>query len=297
MRTSPSTVPDIRSFDPARTYFEPYGLTCVYWQASSMGRPDYHNEIELNFLTSGSVTYLYGGQRVTARAGRLAAFWAAIPHQIIDFSGDAEYLVATIPLHSFLQWRLPEGFVQPLMQGRFLSEPSSAMAETDTSLFQRWERDLRGDRANLERPVLLEMQARMTRMALNCGEEAAEDGRGRKDRLASLPTSGLSKVERMACFIMQNYTRKVTVGEISDCVGLNPNYAMNLFRMTFGTTLIHYLTQHRISHAQRLLVTTELSVTEVALQSGFSSISRFNEAFHVSCGCSPREYRKGHQTP
>lgn len=297
MRPPISTALNIRSFDPGRAYFEPYGLTCVYWQASSMGRPDYHNEIELNFLTSGSVTYLYGGQRVVAQAGRLAAFWAAIPHQIIDFSRDTEYLVATIPLHSFLQWRLPEGFVQPLMQGQFLSEPTSVRAETDSSLLQCWERDLRRDRANLERPVLLEMQARMTRMALNCLEAEEVDGeKGRRDRLASLPASGLSKVERMACFIMKNYTRKITVREISECVGLNPNYAMNLFRMTFGTTLIHYLTQHRVSHAQRLLATTELSVTEVALQSGFSSISRFNEAFHLSCGCSPRDYRKGHQS-
>jgi AraC-like DNA-binding protein len=78
-------------------------------------------------------------------------------------------------------------------------------------------------------------------------------------------------------------------------VGLHPNYAMGLFQNAFGTTLIEYLTHHRISHAQRLLATTDEKIVEVAFSSGFSSISRFNEAFRRECGCSPREYRRKHR--
>jgi AraC-like DNA-binding protein len=69
---------------------------------------------------------------------------------------------------------------------------------------------------------------------------------------------------------------------------------MSLFQKTFGTTLIDYLTHHRISHAERLLATTDEKIVEVAFNSGFSSISRFNEAFRRACGCSPRDYRKRH---
>jgi AraC-like DNA-binding protein len=105
----------------------------------------------------------------------------------------------------------------------------------------------------------------------------------------------LNKVEQMACFIAQNYTEKLTVDQIGAAVKLHPNYAMSLFQKTFGTTLISYLTQHRISHAQRLLATTAQTVTEIAFESGFLSISRFNDAFRRACGCSPREYRKSHE--
>ena len=45
--------------------------------------------------------------------------------------------------------------------------------------------------------------------------------------------------------------------------GLHPNYAMNLFRQTFGTTMTHFITEHRISHAQRLLVTTDEAILTV----------------------------------
>ena len=72
-----------------------------------MRRPDRHNEIELNLLKNGSLTYLFGGERVTVPHGSLIAFWAAIPHQIIGYSGEPEYYVVTLPLAWFLQCRLP----------------------------------------------------------------------------------------------------------------------------------------------------------------------------------------------
>ena len=99
----------------------------------------------------------------------------------------------------------------------------------------------------------------------------------------------------MAAFIAENYTRKLTTDEIGRAVKLHPNYAMGLFKKTFGLSLIDYVTQHRISHVQRLLATTDVKIVEVALDSGFNSISRFNEAFKRACNCSPREYRRHHR--
>jgi AraC-like DNA-binding protein len=82
------------------------------------------------------------------------------------------------------------------------------------------------------------------------------------------------------------------VSRIGREVGLHPNYAMSLFRRTFGATLLEYLTQLRISHAQRLLATTDDKVLDVALSSGFGSLSRFNDAFVRRCGLSPSAYRR-----
>lgn len=281
------------SFDPNRPDFAPYGLTCVHWLPSPMRRPDHHNEVELNFLKSGSVTYLLGGKKTVVEAGKLSAFWAAIPHQIIDFGEETAYFVATIPLQCFLQWRLPDNFVQPLMQGHLVSEPTGGRADSDAQLFEHWEGDLLKKAPELERPVLLEMQARLIRLALNI--PARPKPRTKRDRITTITETGLNKVEQMACFIAQNYTEKLTVQQIGDCVKLHPNYAMSLFQKSFGTTLINYLTQHRVSHAQRLLATTDQTVTEIAFASGFLSISRFNDAFRRACGCSPRDYRKSHE--
>ncbi|WP_245573319.1 helix-turn-helix domain-containing protein [Marinimicrobium agarilyticum] len=255
-----------------------------------MKRPDHHNEVEVNLLRSGSVTYLLGGKTVTVEAGKMSAFWAAIPHQIVDYSNVKEYFVATIPLQMFFQWRLPDAFVQPLMQGQCLSEPGSeGITQYDAMLFKSWVADLSGCTLLNKRPVMLEMQARMERFARRFLGDT--ENRVESSLSSGLPDSRLNKVEKMACFVAKNYTKKVTVQQVGHLVDLHPNYAMKLFQKTFGTTLISYLTQLRVSHAQRLLSTTDLPITEIALESGFSSISRFNDAFYSSCGQSPRAYR------
>lgn len=278
------------SFDPSRSHFEPYGLTCVNWQPSLMPRPDHHNEVKVNLLRSGYVTYLLGGRKVTLEAGRISLFWGAIPHQIIDFKVESPYLVATIPLHNFIQWRLPERFVQLVVQGQLLADSAAnRQVEADFELFERWVSDLEGAQTEKQSVVLLELQARLMRMALSFPIDSVVDS------FARVSNTGLSKVEQMAGFIAQNYTQKITVQDVADLVGLNQNYAMNLFQKSFGTTLISYLTQLRLSHAQRLLTTSDTPITDIAMQSGFQSISRFNDVCSNAFGCSPRQYRKLHK--
>jgi AraC-like DNA-binding protein len=63
----------------------------------------------------------------------------------------------------------------------------------------------------------------------------------------------------------------------------------------FSTTLTQYLTQHRLSHAQRLLATSNAKILSIAMESGFGSVSRFNDVFRTSFGCSPRAYRQEHR--
>ncbi|HEY5552895.1 MAG TPA: helix-turn-helix domain-containing protein [Opitutaceae bacterium] len=282
------------SFDPNRPDFAPYGLTCVRWRPSPMRRPDHHNEVELNLLESGFVTYLLGGRKVRFEPGRLNVFWAAIPHQIIDFDRNSSYFVATIPLQWFLQWRLPDPIVQPLLKGEVITEPAEHRAISDGQLFAHWEEDLRaGADAELRKAVLLEMEARFVRLCRSVLQSGQQSASVRK-RQSGLSNTGLNKVEQMACLIAQRYTEKLTVEIIGREVKLHPNYAMSLFQKSFGSTLIEYLTGHRVSHAQRLLATTDMKIIDVAFSSGFNSISRFNDAFRQVCGSSPREYRQSH---
>jgi AraC-like DNA-binding protein len=254
-----------------------------------MKRADRHDEIELNLLNHGAIHYLLGGHQITIKAGQLAVFWAAIPHQIIGSVDHAEYFVATIPLAWFLQCQFPEPFVHAVLHGRVLFDPNAGAVRGDVELFRQWARDVRDADPARRRLVLLEMEARLLRFALS---EAAHSRADRPPPPHAPPgMGGLKRVEEMARFIARNYTRKLTAREISAAVNLHPNYAMGLFKKTFGMSLIDYVTQHRVSHAQRLLATTDAKVVEIALDSGFNSMSRFNEAFKQICHCSPREYR------
>ena len=273
----------MKGFDNSRAEFSPYGFTCEVWKPSRMPRPDKHNEIEVNFLKGGSLTYLLGGNRMTVKAGRLAVFWAAIPHQIVASEGEAPYFVVTLPLGEFLAAGLPVPFVSRILHGEMLVD--SAADGCDPRRLQQWERDLRQGDPICERATRLEVQARLLRLAWATSSSAESPH----------PEPALSRADRLACFIARNYHEPLTAETIAKANDLHPNYAMNLFRKAFGTTMTSFITQHRISHAQRLLVTTKDSILEVALAAGFQSLSRFNEAFKKLCGCSPREYRNAHR--
>ena len=276
-------------FDPRRPDFAPYGLTCERWAPAAMARPDRHNEVEINLLAKGSLTYLLGGRKETVAAGRLTAFWAAIPHQVIA-ANTGTYLVATVPLATFLEWRLPDRVTQPLLHGRLVVEASPARSAEDWAMLGRWHDDLRhaAKQADRSTAVTLEMQARLFRLSLSM-----------RDRSKAPPTRrsaghALTKAEQMACFVAEHYLEPLAVEDIGRHVNLHPNYAMSLFRQAFGTTLTDYIAQHRVAHAQRLLATTDEQIVAIALASGFGSISRFNDVFRRSCGCSPRDYRRQH---
>jgi len=282
------------SFDSSRPEFAPYGFTCQRWTPMPMQRADRHNEIELNLLKQGSLTYLLGGNTVTIPAGRLAVFWAGIPHQIISSKDKTEYFVATIPLAWFLQCRFPAHFVDAILHARVVLDPEPRTRGGDLEMFERWVQDLEEPDPLRQRIAFLEIEARLFRFALAVPVKAPPVRR-RQTGQAVIETGGLNRAEQIALFIAQHYTEPLTAEQISESVGLHPNYAMALFKKSMGITLIDSLTQHRVSHAQRLLATTDEKIIEVAFASGFGSLSRFHEAFKEWCECSPKEYRNKHR--
>jgi AraC family transcriptional regulator, melibiose operon regulatory protein len=279
-------------FDSTRKDFAPYGLTCVRWTPEAMTRADRHNEIELNLLQSGSVTYLFGGQRMKIEANCLTAFWGGIPHQVLDFRDTGDYYVATIPVAWIMKLQIADSLVQPLFRGAVLRSPDSAQAPLDQHLFSRWVRDLAQDRRDLRRAALAELEGRLLRLLV---ESAAQRSPASPARNRGTGRAEPNHVEDLAFFIAQHYTERITAEDIGRSVGLHPNYAMGLFKRAFGTTLVDYLTHHRISHAQRMLITSDARVLEICLSSGFGSMSRFQAAFLRECGSSPTEFRLRHR--
>jgi AraC-like DNA-binding protein len=210
---------------------------------------------------------------------------------VIGVGGGGSYLVATVPLARFLQWGLPERLVNPILHGEIVSEPGTERITRDATALERWRSDLQKPTPEKQRVVMLEMHARLLRLAMEMRSEPTK----RASQATHVESEALSKAEEIACFLAKNYQHPLTTEEIGSAVGLHPNYAMTLFKTVFATTLTEYLTQQRLSHAQRLLVTTHAKILDIAMAAGFGSISRFNDVFRKAFGCSPRTYRAEHR--
>jgi len=93
-------------------------------------------------------------------------------------------------------------------------------------------------------------------------------------------------------FIAKNLGRKFTVQEVADHCGIEQRVLLNLFRQQHGVTVKEFITRKRISESSRLLLTTDLTVKQVAAQVGFDDLQHFNKTIRNMTGMSPRELRK-----
>lgn len=99
-------------------------------------------------------------------------------------------------------------------------------------------------------------------------------------------------VYRCLEYIKNNYSRKLTLGELAELVHLQPNYLCTVFRERTGRTVFEHITRYRCSWAAKLLRSTKLPVNQIAERCGFPSISFFTRKFTALHGGSPTAYRK-----
>lgn len=102
-----------------------------------------------------------------------------------------------------------------------------------------------------------------------------------------------SKIFQDVCkYIEENCAKDITATELADISGFSESHFVRLFKQFTNITYYNYLNQCRVKKAKSLLaVDQNLSITEVSLQSGFSSIATFNRIFKNQVKCSPTEYR------
>jgi len=92
-------------------------------------------------------------------------------------------------------------------------------------------------------------------------------------------------------FIMENFTRKISLKEIADAAGLSAPYFSTIFREEMGENLSKYLNRLRVEKASRLLLETEMPLSEIAACCCFEDQSWFSKIFKAFTGISPGKYR------
>ncbi len=97
-------------------------------------------------------------------------------------------------------------------------------------------------------------------------------------------------------YINEHFAENLTLEDVASLAGFSKYHFTRLFRQYADTSFYKYLNQKRIAHAKNLLINQNLSVIEVALQSGFSNPSSFLRMFKLSTGCTPTEFRKMYAT-
>ncbi len=87
------------------------------------------------------------------------------------------------------------------------------------------------------------------------------------------------------------FAEDLTVSQLAALAFLSPSHFSEIFTREVGQPPATYLRGLRLAHAQTLLRTTALSITEIAQQSGFGDSAQLSRAFRTALGITPRDYR------
>ena len=252
-------------------------ITLVRKTVSSAVDIHMHSFYEIEFIVEGSGTVVLNGQNYRLGAGSLMLL---TPIDFHSLTPDTALEIINISFH--------ESVVKPQLQNIFMNPAEKILLqlnERETDIFCRHtellERELRandefseGECENLLNTILVSI-ARYMRVTDNVA-----------------PCADVARLQASIRYLLKNFTQNISLGEVAAQSGYTPTYYSKIFRELTGRTYVQFLNLLKVNYARMLLSTTELSILETALTSGFDSLSNFARVFKETTGISPALYRK-----
>lgn len=107
-----------------------------------------------------------------------------------------------------------------------------------------------------------------------------------------IPSNTSEIFQKLVSYIHENYSKRITLEEMSGYCNYSKNYIVRLFHKYANTTPIEYVTHYRIIRAQTLLRSDNRSVLEIALECGFENVSYFIRTFQRYTKQTPGKWRR-----
>ncbi len=117
------------------------------------------------------------------------------------------------------------------------------------------------------------------------------------DEAAHMHSSPLSHPILEAIFFMEkNYAAHLDIEVVAEVSGYAVSYFSRLFQKQLGRSFSEYLCHIRLRHVESLLLSTDKSITEIALETGFQYPGNMTSVFRRKVGMTPSEYRRTRRT-
>lgn len=108
----------------------------------------------------------------------------------------------------------------------------------------------------------------------------------------TFPVQTVLKLGKVISYLECNYTKPITVAEISEAACMSTSSLYRAFVESIGFSPIDYLIRIRLKHACSLLQDTKKDISFIAFETGFKDSNYFSRQFKRIMNCTPREYRK-----
>lgn len=248
----------------------------------------YHKEVEFIAVVEGKLGVQTKNKYVCMGQGDVMVLGASQPHRSKPLSDNLRYVVFQIDLRKhFDQSTMPylycfSELTNPLEELNYIFEENQFVkGEIHTlimEIFKESQIQIRGYEiaiSSVIKQILLLLLRNDTHNILSYTEEA-----------------GLNRLQPVLEYIDKNLEDKITVEEACSLLGLSYHYFIKYFKKIMGTSFIDYVNYQRIKKAERLLMTSDLSITNVGYDVGISNMAQFYKLFRKYNECSPKEFKQ-----
>lgn len=266
---------------------------------SSMHTSHSHSQCELYFLIKGACNMLIGQTNYTLTPGMFVIIPSGVPHRTtysrqtaserlsIDFSADYIYDITDefgdIWMNRFFFQRpmylpseLQEDFLR--MTGRLQHDPWSDVLSHNS---YEWQQP-----ADMFTDCIRKLHFQELIIWLLCNNTRNDYVVADAIRISDISVSEAVK------YIDANYNEPLTLNGMAAMYQLNPSYFSARFKAINGVGFKEYLNNVRIIHAEKLLLETNKSITEIASECGYETSNYFGDTFRRIDHCSPSYFRK-----
>ena len=249
----------------------------------------WHDDWECICVVEGDMGYFVNGEHMILREGQAVFVNSRCMHYNYAVDGrDARYICLLLHPNVFDRHELiRERYVEPLRASRSMGyrvmDRSSAVPML-AAMREIMQSVVSGDPA-------------MGLTLMHCGYQIVERLYRDMSALPALAAAGEPRLEAlhgMIGYVQSHYSENIALADIAAAGNVSKSSCCSIFRQYLQQTPVNYLTGYRLERSSELLRSTNLSVTEIAMRTGFSSQSYFAEIFRKHCGATPTEYRRQH---
>jgi AraC-like DNA-binding protein len=274
----------------------PYPFSCAI--SHSRGKdfiihPHWHYYIELLFFLSGHARIFLGGEAYGANKGDMVLINACEVHSITaEADCDTRYIVIKFdPEILYMQKAVFElKYILPFTLGKISYQKVFTGQELKDTVIPSLVQDIYEEYFRKQYGFELAVQTGICRTFLWILRNWHRKGI-HFDMGWILKDADIQRFQKLFDYVNKNYHQNISVTKAAKLCNMSYSYFSRKFKEITGKTFTEYLNYVRIREAEKLLITTDMNITQIALNTGFSSTSYFIKQFRHHKNISPKRFR------
>lgn len=254
----------------------------------------WHEEIEIGYVEAGAVEITTATKRYTFRAGEAYFMNGNVLSYADDGRGSEPGILVCHIFHPVFLG----GHFRSVFETKYLSPVLSDKSFEILELREknpRQKKILRRIRelTKLQEQENVEFQTRsmLSGLWLLLVEELMEEKSRRATDGTALKPVNQERIQSMLAYIHRHYGEKLTLDGIARAASVSRRECLRCFQDIIRKSPFEYLKEYRVQRAELMLQTTGKTMTEIALECGFSGAAYFGKTFRELRGMTPGEFR------